>query len=412
VFNRAYFLSQLKQHVRLESAGAVGYMQIDMDNLKVINDGSGHAAGDAALVHLVRIIDRLVPGAIIGRLGGDEFGIAVLGMDNKAALRRLGDHILSGLAEPVAIGGRMQRLSATIGVAVAPQDGVDVDQLISKADLALYKGKRSGRYRTVAFDSDMLADERHKRFIERELRAAVLLNELDLHYQPVFAADGRLTSHESLVRWQHPVRGLVGPAEFIPVAEQSELIDSVGDWVLRRACIDRAALGPLPIAINISAVQLRRHDFAERFAAILSETDTPGSVLVVEITETVPLSAGRTESANLQALRQMGVRIAIDDFGAGHASLEYLRKFKFDILKLDRSLVANIETNRVDMLLVGAICRIARVIGLSVVAEGVETEEQRAALIGLGCTHMQGFLLGRPAPLAKPVVARKASVAA
>ncbi len=224
-------------------------------------------------------------------------------------------------------------------------------------------------------------------------------------------AGGRVTSHESLVRWQHRVRGIVPPADFIPVAEASELIDSVGDWVLRRACRDRLALGPTPLAVNVSSAQLRRPDFADRFEAILRETGTPGGELIVEITETVPLTAGTIETANIEALRRMGVRIAIDDFGAGHASLDYLRNFKFDILKLDRSLVANIASNRVDAMLVSAICRIARVIGVSVVAEGVETEAQRDALIGLGCTHLQGYLLGRPAPLAAPLVLRVAPAA-
>jgi diguanylate cyclase (GGDEF)-like protein len=410
VFNRAYFLGQMKLWVRHDAHHPVGYMQIDMDNLKVLNDGNGHAAGDAALIHLVRTLEELVPGAIIGRLGGDEFGIAIVGHDNKAALRRLGDQILVALSEPVQIAGRRQRLSATIGVAVSPQDGIEVDQLISKADLALYKGKRSGRRTTIAFDGDMLADERHKRFVERELRAAILLNELELHYQPVFAADGRVASHEALVRWQHSVRGIVAPSAFVPVAEQSELIDAMGDWVLTRACRDLPSLSAPTVAVNVSAVQLKRLDFAERFEAILKATGTSGSSIVVEITETVPLKAGQIESDNLAALRRLGVRIAIDDFGAGYASLEYLRNFTFDVLKLDRSLTANVVTNRVDVLLVGAICRIARLIGVGVVAEGVETEEQREALVGLGCTHLQGFLLGRPEPLA--IGTRRRSAAA
>ena len=410
-FNRAYFFAQFRQHVRHDAEHPVGYMQIDMDNLKVLNDGFGHGAGDAALVHLVKTIETLVPNAIIGRLGGDEFGIVVVGHDNKAALRRLGDHLLDRLGEPVMIAGRSQRLSATIGVAVAPLDGIDADQLVSKADLALYKGKKTGRRKTIAFEGEMLADERHKRFVERDLRAAILLNELDLHYQPVVASDGTVTSHESLVRWQHTVRGLVSPADFIHVAEESELIDQMGDWVLRRACHDRLALGDLPIAINVSPVQLRRPDFADRFQTILRETETAGSSVIAEITETVPLSAGPVETANIDALRQMGVRIAVDDFGAGHASLDYLRNFKFDILKLDRSLIVDIATNRVDAMLVSAVCRIARVIGVSVVAEGVETEEQRKTLLGLGCTHLQGYFLGRPAPLGLQALAARPAAA-
>ncbi|MHB1103070.1 MAG: putative bifunctional diguanylate cyclase/phosphodiesterase [Devosia sp.] len=401
-FTRSYFLAQLRQMVHPRSQSATGYMQIDMDHLKMLNDANGHAAGDAALVHLIATVERLAPGAMIGRLGGDEFGIVFRGHDNKPALRRLGDQILRELGAPVQIAGRSARLSATIGVAIAPQDGVDADELISKADLALYQGKKSGRKLTVAFDGEMLADERHKRFVERELRAAILLNELELHYQPIFAADGKtLKSHESLVRWQHKVRGTIMPGEFIAIAEQSDLIDKLGDWVLRRACLDLPALGTA-VGVNVSAAQLRRGDIVERFAAIFRETGVEGSQIIVEVTETVPLKAGAIEFENLKALRALGVRVAIDDFGAGYASLEYLRGFAFDIIKIDRIYVSNLTQSRVDALIVGAICDIARSLGVEVVAEGVETPEQLKALQRAGCTALQGFLLGRPEPLRQP----------
>lgn len=399
-FTRSYFLALLREDVKHEPDVSIGYMQIDMDHLKVLNDGSGHAAGDAALVHLAKTVTRLLPGAIVGRLGGDEFGIAIKSIENKAALRRLGDQILHELGEPIHIGGRPVRLSATIGVAIAPFDAQDADQLISKADLALYKGKRSGRHVTVAFEEDMLVDERHKRFIERDLRAAILLNELDLHYQPIFANDGEsVKSYESLVRWQHSVRGTIMPSDFIPIAEESDLIDKLGDWVLRRACLDFEALGAPAIGINVSAVQLRRPDFADRFMQILGETGMQGDRLIVEVTETVPMQAGTIELANLLALRTAGVRVAIDDFGAGYASLEYLRGFNFDIIKIDRSYVANLPGGRADALIVSAICKIARSLQVEVVAEGIETEAQMRFLKRSGCAGLQGYLLGRPQPL-------------
>jgi diguanylate cyclase (GGDEF)-like protein len=375
-------------------------MQVDMDHLKAINDGNGHAAGDAALVHLIGTIRRLAPDAVVGRLGGDEFGIALHGITDKEKLARLGAEILEDLGEEVRIAGRLSRLSATIGIAVAPDDAADVDELISKADLALYKGKKSGRSMVVGYEPDMLVDERHNRFVERELRAAIILNELALYYQPVYLADGRtLKGYEALVRWNHTVRGTIAPSEFIPIAEQSDMIDKLGEWVLRRVCADHAELGTATIALNVSPVQLRRAEFAARFKAIIDAAGVRGEQLVVEITENVLLKAGGAETANLDALRAMGVRIAIDDFGAGHASLEYLRKFSFDIIKIDRSYVANLLTSKIDVMIVAAICEIANTIGVDVIAEGVETEEQMRVLQSSGCTALQGFLLGRPQPL-------------
>ena len=401
-FSRSYFIEQLRAQVYHGSDEAIGYMQLDMDNLKVLNDSHGHSAGDAALTHLVRTITALMPTAIIGRLGGDEFGIAIPAHDNRPALRRLGEQLLRELERPTMIGGRPVGLSATIGIALAPGDASEADDLISKADLALYRGKRAGRHSVVPFDADMLGDERHRRFVERELRAALLMDELELHYQPVFATDGRsVKSYEALVRWQHKVRGIIAPGEFIGIAEQSELIDKVGEWVLRRACIDLPRLGARAVAVNVSPAQLRRPEFARRFAAIVAETGTDPRQLIVEITETVPMTAKGREQENLDALRQMGVRIAIDDFGAGHASLQYLRGFTFDIIKIDRSYVSNIAHNRIDAMIVSAICDIARSLPVEVIAEGVETPEQLAMLQRAGCTGLQGFLLGRPLPLAR-----------
>lgn len=396
---RSYFFSALKENLH-GTDRPVAYMQIDMDNLKVLNDSHGHGAGDAALVHLVKTLKTLMPDALIGRLGGDEFGIALLGQDSKPALVRLGDRILATLGQPISIDGRPIRLSATIGVALWPQDAAETDELISKADLALYKGKKQGRASTVAFEAELMADERHKRFVERDLRAAILLNELELHYQPIFAVDGTtMLSHEALVRWQHPVRGQVPPCDFIGIAEQSDLIDKLGDWVLRRACADLAELGTPNVGINVSVVQLRRGDFAERFADILLESGISGSQIVVEITESLPLQANTLELRNIEALRALGVRVAIDDFGTGFASLEYLRGFPFDIIKIDRSYVMNLPGSRIDGLIVSSITKIARSLKVEVIAEGVETTEQLEFLRRAGVTALQGYLLARPKPL-------------
>lgn len=407
VSTRSFFLETLRNEVYHGSDRAVGYMQLDMDNLKVLNDSAGHGAGDAALLHLAATIRELLPNAIVGRLGGDEFGIAIMGHDNKPALKRLGEELLRRLERPVGIAGRPVRLAATIGIASVPQDATDVDELISKADLALYRGKKTGRHVVVPFDPDMLGDERHRRFVERELRAALLLDELELHYQPVFAADMTIKSHEALVRWRHKVRGMIPPGQFIGIAEESDLIDRVGEWVLRRACLDRPALGG-PVAVNVSPAQLRHADFAPRFAAILTETGTDPALIIVEITETVPLQAKGIELANVDALRALGVRIAIDDFGAGHASLQYLRGFAFDIIKIDRTYVSNLGNSRIDAIIVSAICDIARSLPVEVVAEGIETEEQLKLLRLAGCTGFQGYLLGRPAACPRPVVATAA----
>jgi diguanylate cyclase (GGDEF)-like protein len=407
-FTRSYFLGILQDHTEAGALGAMGYLQIDMDNLKVLNDSAGHGAGDAALVALVRELGLLMPNAIIGRLGGDEFGVLIPGHDNKPALCRVGQRLLRQLDEPRSIGGRMTRLSATIGVALAPGDSDDPNELIAIADLALYKGKQAGRGCVVPFDPDMLGDERHRRFVERELRAALLMDELELHYQPVVdSCSGLVRSHEALVRWRHKVRGMIPPGQFIPIAEQSSLIDRLGKWVLRRACLDQAQLGT-PIAVNVSPVQLRRQDFVANFLSILEETGVSASLIILEITENAPLATGSVEMDNLARLRSMGMRIAIDDFGAGHASLHYLRDFAFDIIKIDRTYVADFADNPVNAMIVSAVCDIANSLSLDVIAEGIETEEQRLLLTEAGCSGLQGYHLGRPMPLPRRKPARAA----
>ena len=399
-FNRSYFIGELKRHVYTGAMVPMGYLQLDMDHLKAVNDGQGHAAGDAALLHLIETIRRVMPDAIIGRLGGDEFGIALIGQDNKRVLGKLADRLLGELRREVKIGDRMTRLSATIGIAVAPLDAEGDVELMSRADLALYRGKKQGRAMAVAYDHDMLVDDRHARSIMRELRGALLLNEIKVYYQPVYDVDGvTLRSYEALVRWHHSHRGVVLPGQFIAVAEQSDMIDRLGEAVLRQVCIDIDRL-EAPVAVNVSPVQLRRPEFAERFIEMLGQAGIAGARMAIEVTESVLMKAGGVETANLNALRRHGVRIAIDDLGAGHASLEYLRSFAFDFIKIDRSYIANLLKSPVDRAIVTAVCDVARALNVEVIAEGVETSEQLEQLRRIGCNSVQGYLLGRPVPLA------------
>lgn len=405
---RSAFLDVFKRKLRKRTDVPLTYIHIDMDHLKQLNDGGGHAAGDAALAQLVKLVRTRLPQAMIGRLGGDEFGVVLTDCRSHAEALRICGQLLELLEAPVTILDRKVRLSATMGVAMAPQDANSVEDLISKADLALYQGKSSGRNMAVAFSNDMLVDERHRRYIERELRGALLMNELELYYQPIYANDGvTLVAYEALVRWNHPVRGVVPPGEFIEVAERGYLIDKLGDWVLRRACRDLHMLEAPSLTINVSVVQLQRIDFAERFREILSETGVAGDRLIVEVTESVRLASAGPETANLDALRAMGVRIAIDDFGAGNASLAYLKDYAFDVLKVDRAYAGSLSSSRVDWMIVESVCKIARASNMSVVVEGVETQAQLDALQELGSCALQGYLLGRPQPLATIVSDRR-----
>lgn len=393
---RSFFLDGMRQML-LSDPQPFAYMQIDMDNLKVLNDSMGHAAGDMALKHMVQSLRLLVPEMKIGRLGGDEFGMVVPGTHSCADLLRLGNRMLERIGQPINVHGRPVRLSATIGLARAPEDGIGAHELISKADLALYKGKRSGRSTVIAFDSELLVDERHKRFIDRELRAAILTNELELHYQPVFSASTlQPISHEALVRWYHPLRGLIAPGEFIGIAEESDLIDILGLWVLRRACVDLPRLGTPTVGINVSVVQLRRPEFAERVLKVLDETGVQPHQIVLEVTESLPLAGDSVEIEQICKLRSRGVRIAIDDFGAGYASLKYLRNCPFDIIKIDRSYTQDLPDSQIDGLIVAAICEIGRALNVDIIAEGIETEAQQRCLQAAGVTALQGYLLGRP----------------
>ncbi len=406
--NRAAFLSYIRHALRTRGTEQLGYLHIDMDNLKVLNDSFGHKVGDAALAHLVSSIRSIAPSAPVGRLGGDEFAVLLTGTKSKEESRDIAQMIVDKLGMMIVIDGQNFNLSASIGIAQAPLDGDGVEQLIANADLALYAGKVSGRRKVVAFEADMMIDEQHKRFIERELRGAILTGEIDVHYQPIVVAEtGQVRSYEALVRWNHSTRGMIGPNLFIPIAERGTLIDLLGDWVLARVCRDLAVLGTPTVSVNISPAQLRRPDFAGRFLEILSRTGVAPSRLIAEITETSRFRANMAEMQNIRELKDAGVLISIDDFGAGHTSLQYLRYVPFDYIKIDKGYVQNLESDAVNQALISAICGIGRALNAKIVAEGIETEMQSTLLRAAGCTHMQGYFFGYPTSINHLAEARK-----
>ncbi|WP_181708176.1 putative bifunctional diguanylate cyclase/phosphodiesterase [Chthonobacter rhizosphaerae] len=397
-FTRAYFLSALRARVHHGSVARHAYLQIDMDRLKALNDAYGHAAGDEAILQLVSAVRAELPDALIGRLGGDEFGVLMANHGSRADVTAAAARILDRLGQPVSIAGRPTRLSATIGVALAPEDAALPFELVSHADLALYRGKER-RGGVVAYDEEMLVNARYGRFLTRELRAAIYLDQLDLHYQPVMDADGRVVGHEALVRWNHPVRGLIPPSDFVPLAEQSTLIEDLGAWVLGRVCRDLPRMTSPAVGINVSPAQLKCQGFADKVLARLRAHGIAGSRMVVEITETVLLDAGSVARANIGRLREAGIRVALDDFGAGHTSVDHLRQLDFDIIKIDRSYVQAAPRDTVSMAIVSALTSIARAMNVEVLAEGIETEEQLAIMRAAGCRLFQGYLLGRPMAL-------------
>lgn len=396
---RGAFLSRLRAEI---AAGApLSLLLIDVDHFKSVNDSHGHAAGDAILQRLVEVAARTFPGETLGRLGGDEFAIVL--RQGPADARGAAERLIDILREPRPLDGRPIAIEVSIGLAGAPDHGSFEDELMLHADLALYESKRRGRACATAFDETMRQDRKQRRFIERELRAAILLDELDLHYQPLVDTRGLVAGVEALVRWRHPLRGTIMPGDFISVAEQSPLIDALGEWVLRRACRDADALPGRFVSVNLSGAQLKRDGFVETVRRVLAETGCAPERFTFEITETVAVSATPGVLARIQALRAMGLRIALDDFGSGNMGLSALRALPVDGIKIDRSYVQAMASDEIASIVVSALGAIGRARGVPVVAEGIETEAHLAMAKAAGCSLFQGYGIARPAPLAVPV---------
>jgi len=399
--SRRHFLSQLGQLLgpALQPKKAT-LLLVDLDYFKQLNDSFGHGLGDKALRHLVQTAHALFPDALIGRLGGDEFAIAMRS-DDRAAVLPIADRLIEVLRRGILHDGNTIPLSASIGMAFAPVHANDTEELIHRADLALYDSKANGRGRVTVFEDAFVTEIRRRRYLERELRAALFMNELELHYQPIVDGEGRRTAVEGLVRWRHPVRGLISPADFIPVAERSTLIDQVGAWVFRRACQDAHHFDGQRVCINVSGEQLKRDEIVQMARRTLAETGRDASQFVLEITETAAMSCTAEVMEHLHRLRDMGFRIALDDFGTGHCGFNYLQSLPIDTIKVDRSYVRDIARPGIAQIFIAALVQIARVRGLTVVAEGVENEEEFMLARAAGCTRFQGYRFGKAVPLAQ-----------
>jgi diguanylate cyclase (GGDEF)-like protein/PAS domain S-box-containing protein len=407
--NRALFRDRLHHAlVRMRRHSAhVAVLFVDLDRFKLVNDGMGHAAGDAVLLEAAR---RLTEAAraedTIARFGGDEFTILCDDAGEEGA-RMVADRVMAAFTRPFEADGREFHLSASVGIRVNDLATADPDTLLRDADVALYCAKENGRGRIEVFDADARMAGVDTLATEQELRLAIRHEELELHYQPeVDLTNHQIVALEALVRWQHPQRGLVPPGEFIPVAEESGLIVAMGEWILGEACRQLAAwrargvVGPeVRVAVNVSARQLSHADLPATVEAALLDAELPPSALCLEITETAIIRDTKAALSNLERIKALGVFIALDDFGVGFSSLSQIRELPpVDVIKVDRSFTAGLGRNESDDAVVGAVLSLAASLGLTAVAEGVESLAQLGHLRGLGCDVGQGFYFARPRP--------------
>lgn len=397
--NRAAFNDRIETTIEtsaaLEQSFAVLY--IDLDRFKEINDAYGHAAGDALLREVSERLKQAAGDSFVARMGGDEFAIVSLAHVDVQALTHLCDRIHRIMEANFEFDGILLDLRLSIGVSLYPADGADLKTLLSHADAALYAAKADKTGVTRFFEPAMDTRFRERHVLHQELRLAITRNEFVVHYQPIARIDGAIVGFEVLVRWRHPQRGIVQPFEFIPLAEESGLIEPIGEWVLREACREAASWGtPLQIAVNVSVVQLKHGNFGALVTGVLQRSGLPATRLEIEITEGVLLTDSAVALRNLHQLKDIGVQIAMDDFGTGYSSLSYLQSFPFDKIKIDRSFVANLPDSAQSAAIVRAVIGLGHGLNLPIIAEGVETHKQLAFLAREGCDEIQGYLIGKP----------------
>jgi diguanylate cyclase (GGDEF)-like protein len=397
--NRAMFelrfdeaLARTQRNKRL-----LALLYIDLDRFKQVNDALGHPAGDQLIRQVaLRLVEEVRSYDLVARLSGDEFAVLISEPEDLAAIELICSRIVAQLEKPFDVSGSQAFIGASIGVAIAPDHGLDRTELMRKADIALYRAKAEGRSRFVLFVPSMDDAVRARETTDRDLRKALADcdQQLRLHYQPIFSTEsGMMTGVEALLRWEHPENGLVTPDAFIRAAEESGLIEVLGEWVLRRAARDACA--GLRVAVNVSPIQVRGRKFAETVEAILAETGLEPTRLEVEITETALMEASSEVTLSIRALRKLGVACALDDFGTGYSSLSHIRDLAVDRIKIDRTFVQAVRTAP-GAALVEAIVGLASANGLCLTAEGVEDPDQYAFLSRVGCHEVQGYLLARP----------------
>jgi diguanylate cyclase (GGDEF)-like protein len=401
--NRVLLNERLDQALvrRLDGADLVAVHHLDLDQFKAVNDTFGHPAGDK----LLKIVADRLRGLVretdtIARTGGDEFVIVQTPVADPAQATSLAQAIVELMGEPFDIDGHQALIGASVGIAIGPDDGSTSDHLLRKADLALYRAKGDGRGTFRFFEPSMDLQMQTRRSMELEMRRALPAGEFELYYQPVIdLATSGINGFEALIRWNHPDRGLIAPAAFIPLAEEIGFIVPLGEWVIRQACAT-AARWPdnFHVAVNVSAAQFRSPGLLQVIVAALASSGLRPTRLEIEITETVLLQQKEAALAVLHHLRSLGVRIVMDDFGTGYSSLSYLQCFPFDKIKIDRSFVTDIAENANSLNIVRAVAALARGMGMTTTAEGVETRDQFDRIISEGCTEMQGFLFSRPLP--------------
>jgi diguanylate cyclase (GGDEF)-like protein/PAS domain S-box-containing protein len=404
--NRTLFREELEQALRLvKRSDQLAVLCLDLDHFKEINDSLGHPIGDALLMEVGRRLGECVTdNDTVARLGGDEFAIVQFCKDcDPSVVALLASHVVERISEPYTIGGHQLVIGVSIGISLAPEDGKNPDELLKKADLALYRAKADGRGTYRYFETGMDARAQARRLLELDLRAALPRNEFEVYYQPIrdIACD-RVVAFEALLRWNHSIRGMISPVNFIPLAEETGLIIQLGDWVLRQACVD-ATRWPeeVCVAVNLSPVQFKNPNLVSQVKAALKQSGLAPHRLELEITESVLLQNSETTLAVLHELRAFGVRISLDDFGTGYSSLSYLRSFPFDKIKIDRSFVSELATREDSMAIVRAVTGLGKSLGIVTTAEGVETDAQFELLRREGCTQAQGYLFSQPRPVAE-----------
>lgn len=402
LWNRNFFSGEISRRAgSINRFGHFAVLYIDVDHFKHINDSIGHSAGDALLCQVAHRLGALTEeGDVVARLGGDEFAMLINISDNDLRARQVATGLLSIMADPFDLDGMREHVGCSIGIALAPEDGDNVDVLMRNADLALYSAKDAGRATFRFYESWMRIEAERRHQLTVELRRAIEEDELELYYQPIYGLAGqRLAGFEALLRWRHPERGLILPGDFITTAEDTGLIVPIGEWVMMEACRTAADWpSDIRVAVNLSVSQFRSSNLLPHLILCLDRSGLAPGRLELEVTESVFLYDSTHSLPLLQTLKELGVRIAIDDFGTGYSSLSYLRSFAFDKIKLDRGFVAGLETNPGDLAIVRAVAGMAAGFQAVALAEGIETREQALRLTAEGYGEGQGYFFGRPMP--------------